>query len=73
MALVIHKISQMKQIIDFLKSMFSGGSEISSKRVNGTIAYMACTISICCVNPQYLPLLLGSATLLLGASLIEKK
>lgn len=62
----------MKGIWDFIKAGFSGSSEVSMKRINGTIGYISCTISICCVNPQYLPLLLGTSAALLAAGLLEK-
>ncbi len=70
MVLAANKTIQMKK---FISNMFSGGSEISSKRVNGTIAYLACTVAICVWYSEHIPLLLASATLLLGASLLEKK
>lgn len=58
---------------EFIVTMFSGGSEVSSKRVNGTVGFIACTVSICCVNPQYLPLLLGASTALFVAGLFDNK
>jgi len=58
---------------EFIFQMFSGGSEVSSKRVNGTIGFVSCTVSICFYNPQYLPLLLGASTALFVAGLFGNK
>lgn len=63
----------MKKFWNFVKTALSSNSEASAKRINGTIGYIACVVSICGWHPEYLSQLLFISAGLLAAGLLEKE
>jgi dolichol kinase len=61
----------MKKLIDYLKRFFLKSSDESSKRLNGTIAFLAVTFVICAFEHQYLRELLYTAAALLGLGITD--
>ena len=61
----------MKKLIDYIKQFFLKSSDESSKRLNGTIAFLAVTFVICVFRQEYLRELLYTCAALLGLGIAD--
>jgi hypothetical protein len=54
------------------KNFFLKSTDESSKRLNGTIGYLAATLVICIFKQEFIPELLYTSAALLGLGILDK-